>query len=60
MLSTLSALSFLVAPSPVRQVMNNLNDDTFAGIHQLSWFDWSLLIPYFAILIVLAMYGSHR
>ncbi|HSB14302.1 MAG TPA: cellulose synthase family protein [Bryobacteraceae bacterium] len=60
MLSTLSALSFLVAPSPMRQVMNNLNDDTFAGIHQLSWFDWSLLIPYFAILIVLAIYGSHR
>lgn len=60
MLSIVSGLSFLVAPSPVRQVMNNLNDDTFSGIHQLSWFDWSLLIPYFAILIVLAIYGSHR
>ena len=35
-------------------------DDTFAGIHQLSWFDWALLIPYFGILAVLSVYGMHR
>jgi ABC-2 type transport system permease protein len=29
--------------------VNALTDDTFAGVHQLTWFDWSLLIPYFAI-----------
>lgn len=35
-------------------------DPTFAGIHTLSWFDWALLIPYFAVLIVLSAYGLHR
>jgi cellulose synthase/poly-beta-1,6-N-acetylglucosamine synthase-like glycosyltransferase len=34
--------------------------DTFAGIHQLAWFDWALLIPYFTVLIVLSVYGLHR
>jgi cellulose synthase/poly-beta-1,6-N-acetylglucosamine synthase-like glycosyltransferase len=50
----------LLAASPVRQAVRGLFDDTFAGIHQLSWFDWSLLIPYFAILTVLSIYGMHR
>ncbi len=35
-------------------------DDTFAGIHRLAWFDWALLVPYFAILAVLSVYGLHR
>ena len=35
-------------------------DDTFAGIHQLGWFDWALLVPYFSILAVLSVYGLHR
>ncbi len=35
-------------------------DDTFAGIHQLGWFDWALLIPYFSILSLLSVYGLHR
>jgi cellulose synthase/poly-beta-1,6-N-acetylglucosamine synthase-like glycosyltransferase len=37
-----------------------LFDDNFVGIHQLSWFDWSMLIPYFSILVVLSVYGMHR
>jgi len=37
-----------------------LFDDTFAGIHSLSWFDYALLIPYFSVLIVLSIYGLHR
>jgi cellulose synthase/poly-beta-1,6-N-acetylglucosamine synthase-like glycosyltransferase len=37
-----------------------LFDQTFSGIYQLSPFDWALLIPYFAILIVLSVYGLHR
>ncbi len=35
-------------------------DDTFAGIHQLELFDWALLIPYFVLLFILALYGLHR
>jgi cellulose synthase/poly-beta-1,6-N-acetylglucosamine synthase-like glycosyltransferase len=37
-----------------------LFDQTFSGIYQLSPFDWALLVPYFAILIVLSVYGLHR
>ena len=35
-------------------------DDTFAGIHQLAWFDWAIMIPYFGILGILSIYGMHR
>lgn len=51
--------AFFVA-STLHQLTRGLFDDTFAGIHQLSWFDWALLIPYFGILAVLSIYGMHR
>ncbi|HVZ82919.1 MAG TPA: cellulose synthase family protein [Terracidiphilus sp.] len=35
-------------------------DQTFKGLYHLNWFDLSLLIPYFAVMIVLAIYGIHR
>ncbi|HXG31876.1 MAG TPA: cellulose synthase family protein [Bryobacteraceae bacterium] len=53
-------LAWLATPSPVRRALRNLTDDTFAGIHQLSWFDWCLLIPYFTILAILSIYGLYR
>ena len=53
-------VAFLLAVSPMQRAVNALNDDTFTGIHQLSWFDWSLLIPYFSIMLVLSIYGMHR
>jgi cellulose synthase/poly-beta-1,6-N-acetylglucosamine synthase-like glycosyltransferase len=58
--SILSPLALLFAASPMQRAVNALNDDTFTGIHQLNWFDWMLLIPYFAIMIVLSIYGLHR
>jgi cellulose synthase/poly-beta-1,6-N-acetylglucosamine synthase-like glycosyltransferase len=51
--------AFLVA-STLNRFTRGFFDDTFAGIHQLSWFDWALLIPYFGILAVLSIYGMHR
>ena len=48
------------APSPLEQFRRALADETFAGIHHLSWFDWSLLIPYFMLLGILAIYGTYR
>jgi cellulose synthase/poly-beta-1,6-N-acetylglucosamine synthase-like glycosyltransferase len=42
------------------RLVDSLTNDTFAGIHHLEFFDWSLLIPYFAILAVLSIYGIHR
>src|SRR5258707_2319923 len=50
----------LLANSPLSQLTRGLFDDTFAGIHQLSWFDWALMIPYFSILAILSVYGLHR
>src|SRR6202020_193068 len=32
----------------------------FAGIHQMAWFDWAMLIPYFSVLVILSIYGIHR
>jgi cellulose synthase/poly-beta-1,6-N-acetylglucosamine synthase-like glycosyltransferase len=52
--------AWLAAPSATQRLVNGLFDETFAGIHQLSWFDWSLLVPYFSILAVLSLYGLHR
>jgi len=40
--------------------MRGLFDDTFAGIHQFSWFDWAILVPYFTVLVILSVYGIHR
>jgi cellulose synthase/poly-beta-1,6-N-acetylglucosamine synthase-like glycosyltransferase len=42
------------------RLVNGFFDDSFAGIHQLSWFDWALLIPYFSVLALLSVYGLHR
>jgi len=53
-------LPALLLASSVNQVVQTLFDDTFAGVYRLDAFDWSLLIPYFAILIVLSCYGCHR
>ena len=53
-------LALFAASSFTERLMRGLNDKTFAGIHQLDWFDWSLLIPYFATLAILSVYGLHR
>jgi cellulose synthase/poly-beta-1,6-N-acetylglucosamine synthase-like glycosyltransferase len=46
--------------SAIDQFKRAYFDNTFAGIHELSWFDWSLLIPYFSVLIILSIFGLHR
>jgi cellulose synthase/poly-beta-1,6-N-acetylglucosamine synthase-like glycosyltransferase len=35
-------------------------DQTFKGLYHWNSFDFALLIPYFAVMIVLALYGVHR
>jgi cellulose synthase/poly-beta-1,6-N-acetylglucosamine synthase-like glycosyltransferase len=52
--------ALLIAHSPAARFMSGLSDTTFAGIHQLSWFDWALMIPYFTTLVILSVYGVHR
>ena len=53
-------ISLALAVSPTARIINGLFDDTFAGVHQLAWFDWAMLIPYFTVLGVLSIYGVHR
>jgi cellulose synthase/poly-beta-1,6-N-acetylglucosamine synthase-like glycosyltransferase len=35
-------------------------DQTFRGLYHWNWFDLVLLLPYFAVMLVLAVYGLHR
>jgi cellulose synthase/poly-beta-1,6-N-acetylglucosamine synthase-like glycosyltransferase len=35
-------------------------DQTFRGLYHWNWFDLALLLPYFAVMIVLSIYGIHR
>ncbi len=53
-------LPALLVASTLTKLSRGMFDDTFAGIHQLAWFDWAILLPYFGILCILSMYGMHR
>jgi cellulose synthase/poly-beta-1,6-N-acetylglucosamine synthase-like glycosyltransferase len=35
-------------------------DQTFKGLYHWNWFDLTLLIPYFFVMVVLSIYGVHR
>jgi cellulose synthase/poly-beta-1,6-N-acetylglucosamine synthase-like glycosyltransferase len=52
--------ALLLAASPLQRAVNSITDDTFVGVHKMTLFDWSLLIPYFTIMVVLSIYGMHR
>src|SRR6202045_2913813 len=42
------------------KLVNALFDDTFTDLYRLQPFDYAILVPYFAVLIVLSFYGIHR
>ena len=52
--------ALFLATSAFEQLRRNLFDDTFADVHELTAFDWALLVPYFTILLILSVYGLHR
>jgi cellulose synthase/poly-beta-1,6-N-acetylglucosamine synthase-like glycosyltransferase len=52
--------ALLLTVSAFQQFKRALFDNTFAGIHQLDWFDWAMLGPYFGLLFILSLYGVHR
>ena len=35
-------------------------DTTFQGLYHWNWFDAAMLLPYFAVMILLSFYGVHR
>jgi cellulose synthase/poly-beta-1,6-N-acetylglucosamine synthase-like glycosyltransferase len=53
-------LALLIHRSPADRLIQSFLNNPFADIHQLAWFDWALLIPYFTVLAVLSVYGLHR
>jgi cellulose synthase/poly-beta-1,6-N-acetylglucosamine synthase-like glycosyltransferase len=54
-------LALLVSRSSASRFVQSLIAPTpFNGIHQLAWFDWAMLIPYFTVLAILSVYGLHR
>src|SRR3954463_1590797 len=59
MLKVPFAPAFMLAGSP-SSLLDRWLDNPFAGVHHLDFFDYAILIPYFAILIVLSCYGLHR
>ncbi len=52
--------ALLLAASTTTQILNALTDNTFADLYRLQPFDWAILIPYFAVLVLLSVYGCHR
>src|SRR6202021_2097812 len=55
-----SPLPALLAVTAFTRISRGMFDDTFAGIPQLAWCDWAIMIPYFGILGILSIYGMHR
>ena len=57
-------LLFAILIAPANPVVNYFHKvfhkDPFRGIYRPNAFDLSILIPYFAILIILSIYGIHR
>jgi cellulose synthase/poly-beta-1,6-N-acetylglucosamine synthase-like glycosyltransferase len=50
----------LLLATTAQHLVQTFFDDTFAGVHRLDFFDWSLLVPYFVLLLILSCYGCHR
>ena len=53
---------FLLAfdSSPFTNYWHRLVDPTFRGLYQANAFDLAIMLPYFLVMVVLAMYGIHR
>jgi cellulose synthase/poly-beta-1,6-N-acetylglucosamine synthase-like glycosyltransferase len=46
--------------NPISHYWHKITDRTFAGIYHANAFDLAMMIPYFIVLFVLAVYGLHR
>src|SRR5260221_11790000 len=54
-------LSFTLAQqSSVSHYWHKITDRTFSGIYHANAFDLAMMIPYFLVLCILALYGLHR
>ncbi len=46
--------------NPLTTYWHHLVDPTFRGLYQANAFDFSIMLPYFLVMAILAMYGMHR
>jgi len=54
---------FLIAAAqqnPLVHYWHKITDRTFSGVYHANAFDMAMMIPYFIVLLILAMYGMHR
>ncbi len=58
--SSSAALAFFVSRGISHYLRSHYTDPTFQHLYQWNWFDATLLIPYFVVMIILAFYGVHR
>ena len=49
-----------MAGNPFRGYWHRLIDPTFRGLYQANAFDLTIMLPYFFVMVILAMYGIHR
>jgi cellulose synthase/poly-beta-1,6-N-acetylglucosamine synthase-like glycosyltransferase len=61
-LEVLTFAPFLIAAQQNSLVhyWHKITDRTFSGVYHANAFDMAMMIPYFIVLLVLAMYGMHR
>src|SRR6202165_2932266 len=50
----------LAAQGPISHYWHKITDRTFTGIYHANAFDLAMMIPYFIVLFILAVYGLHR
>ncbi len=58
--SWIAELAFAPTSGFRRYLYEQYADQTFKGLYHWNWFDASILIPYFAVMILLSLYGMHR
>jgi len=53
-------IAALVSQDPLSNYWHKATDRTFSGIYHANAFDLMMMVPYFIVLIILAVYGMHR
>src|SRR6202795_4717136 len=53
-------LHLLAAQSSLGHYWHKITDRTFSGVYHANSFDLAMMIPYFIVLFILALYGLHR
>ncbi|HEY6127016.1 MAG TPA: cellulose synthase family protein [Candidatus Acidoferrum sp.] len=56
----LPSIVAFIAQSSLSNYWHRATDRTFSGIYHVNGFDLMMMIPYFIVLIILAVYGLHR